>query len=120
MDIALRVLVFALLVRGAIATSHDIARGARSGARAVRSLVTRAARAFVQDWRGWRSYRHRMAVRRRESKERLLVEGLREIVGLVVVKDDEIARLRALLEPNPGQPISMPAQRTSRPFTPRS
>lgn len=120
MDIASRVLLLALLIRGAIASYGDLTRGARYGARAVRSLVTRAANALIQDWRGWRSYRHRMAVRRREGKERLLVEGQRELVGLAASLYDEIARLRALHEQSPGQPISMPAQRTGRPFTPRS
>jgi cell shape-determining protein MreC len=118
MDIALRIVVVALLIRGTIAAYRDIARGVRLGMRAVRSVVVRAARALIQDWRGWRSYRHRMAVRRRESRERLLLEGQRELVGLVASQYDEIARLRELLEPSPGQPVSMPAQR--RPFTHRS
>lgn len=118
MDFLVGAIAICLMVRGAVAAWHDVARSAPRAGRAVWSAIRYAARAVVADWRGWRSMRERKTARRREGRERLLIEALRESVGVNASQREEIAMLRERLESTAGQATSMPAARSSssRPF----
>lgn len=112
-----------LMLVGARVTLQRIGRAMARAGRAFARKVTDASRSarswcatLVAGWksslRDWRTHRERKATRRREGRERLLVEAQRELASVVASQCQELAALRARLDRNPPDPsaaTNMPA-----------
>lgn len=117
-----------LMLVGARVTLQRIGRALAHAGHAIAEKVTGAGRsarswcaALVAGWksslRDWRAHRERKTARRREGRERLLVEAQRELASVVASQCQELAALRARLDRNPPDPsaaTSMPAAAAAR------